>query len=299
MFNARFTKQTLLLMFLLSPALCYAQATVVASVKPLQLIAAAITDGVSAPQLLIPANQSPHNFSLRPSDVRHLAQADVVMWVGPGLETYLASMFAQESRQDRLLEAAALPGIKLLDLTDHAHAHSADEHYDPHLWLSTANGRVIARSLHDKLVAIDSVHADQYSANLHQFEISLAQLEVGLERQFEPLQAAQFAVFHNGTQYFEDQVGIEHRFVLVPDHEIQPGIRHLLALRAQLADQPLSCLFEDINSNTATVDTVFQDNPVSRIMLDPLGDAVTLGKVGYLQLIQTMASAIQQCLSPQ
>lgn len=299
MFNARFTKQTLLLMFLLSPALCYAQATVVASVKPLQLIAAAITDGVSAPQLLIPANQSPHNFSLRPSDVRHLAQADVVMWVGPGLETYLASMFAQESRQDRLLEAAALPGIKLLDLTDHAHAHSADEHYDPHLWLSTANGRVIARSLHDKLVAIDSVHADQYSANLHQFEISIAQLEEDLERQFAPLQAAQFAVFHNGTQYFEDQVGIQHRFVLVPDHEIQPGIRHLLALRAQLADQPLRCLFEDINSNTATVDTVFQDNPVSRIMLDPLGDAVTLGKVGYLQLIQTMASAIQQCLSPQ
>ena len=299
MFNARFTKQTLLLMFLLSPALCYAQATVVASVKPLQLIAAAITDGVSAPQLLIPANQSPHNFSLRPSDVRHLAQADVVMWVGPGLETYLASMFAQESRQDRLLEAAALPGITLLDLTDHAQAHSADEHYDPHLWLSTANGRVIARSLHDKLVAIDSVHADQYSVNLHQFEISLAQLEEDLERQFKALQEAQFAVFHNGTQYFEDQVGIEHRFVLVPDHEIQPGIRHLLALRAQLADQPLSCLFEDINSNTATVDTVFQDNPVSRIMLDPLGDAVTLGKVGYLQLIQTMASAIQQCLSPQ
>tara|TARA_R110002167_G_scaffold6277_3_gene28878 strand:+ start:52404 stop:53303 length:900 start_codon:yes stop_codon:yes gene_type:complete len=299
MFNARFTKQTLLLMFLLSPALSYAQATVVASVKPLQLIAAAITDGVSAPQLLIPANQSPHNFSLRPSDVRHLAQAEVVMWVGPGLETYLASMFAQESRQDRLLEAAALPGIALLDLTDHAHAHSADEHYDPHLWLSTANGRVIARSLHDKLVAIDSVHADQYSANLHQFEISLAQLEVGLERQFEPLQAAQFAVFHNGTQYFEDQVGIEHRFVLVPDHEIQPGIRHLLALRAQLADQPLSCLFEDINSNTATIDTVFQDNPVRRVMLDPLGDAVALSKVGYLQLIQTMANAIQQCLSPQ
>lgn len=299
MFNARFTKQTLLLIFLLSPALSYAQTTVVASVKPLQLIAAAITDGVSTPQLLIPANQSPHNFSLRPSDVRHLMQADVVMWVGSGLETYLSSMFAQESQQERLLEAAALPGIALLDLIDHAHEHSAEEHYDPHLWLSTANGRVIAKSLHDKLVAIDSVHAEQYSANLRQFELSLAQLEEDLERQFEPLQAAQFAVFHNGTQYFEEQVGIQHRFVIVPDHEIQPGIRHLLALRAQLAEQPLSCLFEDINSNAATIDTVFQDNPVRRIMLDPLGDAVALSKLGYLQLIQTMANAIQQCLSPQ
>tara|TARA_R100001377_G_scaffold70488_1_gene45944 strand:+ start:1196 stop:2095 length:900 start_codon:yes stop_codon:yes gene_type:complete len=299
MFISRFAKQTLLLMFLLSPALSHAQATVLASVKPLQLIAAAITDGVSTPQLLIPANQSPHNFSLRPSDVSHLTQADIVLWVGPGLETYLANMFAQEAQRDRLLEAAAVPGIVLLDLSEHAHAHSAGEHYDPHLWLSTANARVLARALHAKLVVLDSANATQYDANLQQFEAALAQLDEALQQQFATLREAPFAVFHNGTQYFEEQVGIAHRFVLVPDHEIQPGIRHLLALRAQLAERPLNCLFEDINSNEATIDTVFQDNPVRRVMLDPLGDAVALSKVGYLQLISTMAGAIQQCLSPQ
>jgi zinc transport system substrate-binding protein len=286
-------------MFALSPALSYAQAAVVASIKPLQLIAAALTDGVSIPQLLIPANQSPHNFSLRPSDVRHLAQADIVMWVGPGLETYLTSMFAQESRQERLLEAAALPGIVLLDLTDHAHEHSAGEHYDPHLWLSTANALVLANALHDKLVTIDSAHAAQYGENLNQFAVSLKELDETMQQQFGTLRSAKFAVFHNGTQYFEDQVGLQHQFVLVPDHEIQPGIRHLLGLRVQLADQPVTCLFEDVNSNEATINTVFQDNPVRRVMLDPLGDAVALSKAGYQQLISNMATAMQQCLSPQ
>ena len=299
MFNTRFAKQTVLLICLLAPSLSHAQATVVASIKPLQLIAAALTDGVSTPQLLIPANQSPHDFSLRPSDVRHLAQADIVLWIGPGLETYLTSMLAQENNRDRLLEAAALPGITLLDLTDHDHQHAAGEHYDPHLWLSTANALVLANALHAKLAAIDSAHAAQYSANLQQFAASLEALNAAVQQQFAPLRAATFAVFHNGTQYFEDQVGIQHQFVLVPDHEIQPGIRHLLALRAQLADKPLTCLFEDINANVATINTVFQDNPVRRVMLDPLGDAVALSKVGYLQLISNMAAAMQQCLSPQ
>ena len=299
MFNTRLAKQTLLLMFVLAPALSHGQAAVVASIKPLQLIAAAITDGVSTPKLLIPANQSPHNFSLRPSEVRRLAQADIVMWVGPGLETYLTNMFAQEAKRERLLEAATLPGIVLLDLVDHAHEHSADEHYDPHLWLSTVNALVLAQALHDKLVMIDGAHAGQYSANLREFQASLEVLDDTLQQQFAPLSTAKFAVFHNGTQYFEDQVGLQHQFVLVPDHEIQPGIRHLLGLRVQLADQPVTCLFEDVNSNEATINTVFQDNPVRRVMLDPLGDAVALSKAGYQQLISNMATAMQQCLSPQ
>lgn len=299
MFNTHFTKRACLLLLLLSPALSHAQAVVVASIKPLQLIAAALTDGVSEPQLLIPANQSPHNFSLRPSDVNHLVRADIVMWIGPGLETYLTNMLAQESDRGRLLEAAALPGISLLDLTEHAHEHTGGEHYDPHLWLSTANALVLANALHDKLVEIDAAHAAQYSANLREFAASLEELGETLQQQFVTLGSAQFAVFHNGTQYFEDQVGIQHQFVLVPDHEIQPGIRHLLALRAQLADKPLNCLFEDVNSNEATIETVFQDNSVRRVMLDPLGDAVSLSKEGYQQLIANMASAILQCLAPQ
>lgn len=298
MFNTRSAKQILLLMFALAPALSHAQAAVVASIKPLQLIAAALTDGVSTPQLLIPANQSPHNFSLRPSDVRHLARADIVMWVGPGLETYLTSMLAQEKRPQRLLEAAALPGMALLDLTEHTHEHGAGEHYDPHLWLNTDNARVLASALHDRLVTIDSAHAAQYGANLRDFVAALVAFDEATRQQFATLGSASFAVFHNGTQYFEDQVGIEHRFVLVPDHEIQPGIRHLLALRAQLAEQPLACLFEDVNTNEATIDTVFQDNELRRVMLDPLGDAVAVSKVGYLQLMSNMADAIQQCLSP-
>lgn len=299
MLNTRITKKIVLLTFALLPMLSHGQATVVTSVKPLQLIAAAITDGVSTPLLLIPANQSPHDFSLRPSDVRHLIQADVLMWVGPGLETYLTNMLAQEKNPDRLLEAAALPGITLLGLTDHADQHSIEESYDPHLWLNTANALALANALHAKLVVKDSANAAQYSANLHEFEDSIGTLAETLQQQFEPLRSAKFAVYHNGTHYFEDQVGIQHQFVLVPNHEIQPGIRHLLTLRAQLAEQPLSCLFEDVNSNAATIDTVFQDNPVRRVMLDPLGEAVPLGKLGYRQLISNMATAIRQCLSPQ
>src|SRR5687768_8381059 len=59
---------------------------VAASIKPLQLIAEAITDGVSTPELILSNSQDPHNAALRPSDRLTLAQADIVLWVGPMLE---------------------------------------------------------------------------------------------------------------------------------------------------------------------------------------------------------------------
>src|SRR5690554_6391770 len=82
-----------LLISILSLAYCttaLAQARVVASIKPMQMIAGAITEGVSQPDLLIPLHQSYHHFVLRPSTVRSMQRADLVIWVGPQLETYLA-----------------------------------------------------------------------------------------------------------------------------------------------------------------------------------------------------------------
>ena len=53
-----------------------AQANVVASVKPLGFIAAAIADGVTPVDVLLPDGASEHDYSLRPSDVKRLKNAD-------------------------------------------------------------------------------------------------------------------------------------------------------------------------------------------------------------------------------
>ncbi len=52
---------------------------VLTTIKPLGFIAAAITDGVSEPKVLLPTGASPHDFSLRPSDIRSINSADLVV----------------------------------------------------------------------------------------------------------------------------------------------------------------------------------------------------------------------------
>ena len=55
-----------------------AEVNVLTSIKPLQLIAAAVQDGVGKPEVLLPPGASPHNYALRPSDVRRVQSADLL-----------------------------------------------------------------------------------------------------------------------------------------------------------------------------------------------------------------------------
>ncbi|MEA9979112.1 zinc ABC transporter substrate-binding protein, partial [Pseudomonas sp. RTS4] len=60
-----------------------ADVRVLTSIKPLQLIAAAVQDGVGKPEVLLPPGASPHNYALRPSDVRRVGDVDLLYWIGP------------------------------------------------------------------------------------------------------------------------------------------------------------------------------------------------------------------------
>ena len=287
----------LLLLLSLLPTHGFAQVQVLASIKPLQLIAAAVTEGVSEPGVIIPPNQSPHDFNLRPSDMRRLVDAGLVLWVGPGLETYLSGVLSQKAMAGKTLEAASVAGVSLLALNEEEHSHEG-ETYDPHLWLSTANALALARALEARLSIADPRHAMRYQTNLARFENAMHTLQDNLQAQFSTLQETPFAVYHNGTQYLENQLGLQHVFVLVPDHEIQPGIRHLLDLRSRLETLQPVCLLEDVNANAATVDTVFRNYPLRRTMLDTLGENIVPGVDAYANLIAGLATAIAQCLKP-
>ncbi len=66
-----------------------ADPNVVVSIKPLHSLVAGVMEGVATPSVIVDGAASPHTYSLRPSKARDLQQADVIVWVGPGLEAFL------------------------------------------------------------------------------------------------------------------------------------------------------------------------------------------------------------------
>jgi zinc transport system substrate-binding protein len=125
-----------------SPALA-SPPDVVATIAPVQSIAAAVMKGVAEPTLLLPPGASPHDYALKPSDARALGNADVVFWIGQPLEGFLAHGIETLADDARVLALASAPGLTLLRTRsggvwdahahDHGHGHGAEDHdHDDH-----------------------------------------------------------------------------------------------------------------------------------------------------------------------
>jgi zinc transport system substrate-binding protein len=63
--------------------------SVVASILPIHSLVAGLVEGIHHADVLLPASASPHGYAMRPSEARLLQDADLFVWVGPDLETFL------------------------------------------------------------------------------------------------------------------------------------------------------------------------------------------------------------------
>ena len=105
---------------------------VVASIKPVHSLVAAVMEGVGEPTLIVKGSASPHTYALRPSDAGALEAADIVFWTGHGMELFLADALDTLAPEATLVELAEAPGLTLLPVREggafEAHEHEGEAH---------------------------------------------------------------------------------------------------------------------------------------------------------------------------
>ena len=106
---------------------------IVASIKPVHSLVAGVMKGVGEPELLIGGAQSPHTWSMKPSQAQSLQNAKAIFWIGEGIETPLAKPIATIAKEGAGVELMDTEGLTLHPLRgDHdGHDHGgSDDHAD-------------------------------------------------------------------------------------------------------------------------------------------------------------------------
>lgn len=109
---------------------------VLVTLKPVHSLVAGVMAGVGEPRLLIAGAASPHTYSLRPSDARALAAADLVFWVGDGMETFLQKPLETLAGDAAVVTLSQAAGVTLLKTRAggtweaHDERHHDEEHHD-------------------------------------------------------------------------------------------------------------------------------------------------------------------------
>lgn len=290
---------------LLSVTLCtplFAQNSlrVVSSIPPLNALAAGILSGEAEPTILVPPEASHHHYVLKPSDMRSLSQADIVIWIGTSLEIFLEKPLAQLSNKTLTIEIQTLPGLTLYPVRHNQNWQQDENHHvhggiDPHLWLDPDNAIIIVKALTRTFTQKDPSHADVYQKNSEEMIKKIQAVDAENKIEIAPIKDKPFLVFHDGYQYFEKHYGLHAVGSISINTDLPPSAQHLHALTQKIEKENISCVFTEPGISPALVNTLARDTDIH------VGELDTMGKghqfTDYLHLLTFNAHSLRKCLS--
>lgn len=292
-----------LLSILSAPA--FAAPETVVSIKPIHSLVGAAMEGVGKPILLLPPGASPHAYALRPSDARRLGKAELIVWVGEELETFLRKPLSLRASKARIVTLIEDADLELLTGGDDGHKHHEDhdDHghagsVDAHVWLDSRNARRIVDRVAAVLGELDPPNASHYEANARRAGQRLMELDAEIHRILAPVRAVPYVVFHDAYRYFERRYGTNPIGAITLNPERQPGAGSLARIQRKIAETGARCVFSEPQFQPALVRTVIRGTNARSGVLDPLGSATTPdGIEGYLMLMRQLAQSLRRCLS--
>ncbi len=292
---------------------------VVVSIKPIHSLVASVMHGVGEPTLLVRGGASPHSYTMKPSDAKALSAADLVVWVGPELESFLEKPLKANAPKATLLTLMDLKGLTLLETREggawEAHDHGrkgghdhkghdhkghdhAEEHEElnSHIWLDPANARAIVTALAEALAAKDPAGAETYRTNADRTLQQLDGLDAELKAALAPVKDKPFVVFHDAYQYFEARYDLSAVGSITVSPDRRPSAKRLSAIRAKIGGLGAACVFAEPQFEPALVQTVVEGTKARTGVLDPEGTELPEGEALYPALLRNLAASLRGCL---
>lgn len=295
------------------------QPRIVTSLKPLELLVRAVAHDQVQVTTLVPAGSSPHTYQLRPSERRDLASADLVFWVGPGMENFLTRLLTGPDFRNRTVALAALeddaehhddhghdhaghdddqhghdqePEVEAAH--DHGHDHGDGE--DPHIWLDPALARQMAQHIAHHLKELEGVDAAAIDQHLAAFNHDLDGVEQEILSELKLARELAIFTYHDAFRRFAEHYGLTIAGVLTLSPERTPGARHLAEVQKRLNSATQACLLTEPQFNRQWWDSLMSDVDIPVSTWDPLAGDIEASPQGYTLFQQSLANAVMACL---
>ena len=187
---------------------------------------------------LAKGTEDPHFVDARPSFIRVLNQADVLLEGGAEMEIGWLPALVNNARNPKLLGAAPghvvmAQGITLLDVPSGSVDRSMGDVHpagNPHFAHDPANGKIMAAHLAEVFGRLDAANAAFYQANLKRFNERLDLKLVEWAKLMEPYRGTKVVTYHKSYEYFAARFGLEIVGQIEPKPGIEPSPTHINAL---------------------------------------------------------------------
>jgi len=231
-------KSWIISVLLLGVATARAELKVVASLPDFGAIAEAIGGKAVDVTTIARGSEDPHFVDARPSFVRVLNKADLLIEGGADLEAGWLPTLVTAARNAKIQgtgkgHLVLSRFVKLIDVpTAPVDRSMGDVHPtgNPHYWLDPRNGKIIAEKIAATLSELDPKNAETYRGNLAAFTKKLDAKWPEWQKKLESLRGAKIITYHKTYEYLAAAFGLEVIAQLEPKPGIEPSATHIAQL---------------------------------------------------------------------
>jgi zinc transport system substrate-binding protein len=269
---------------------------VVADTPVVHSLVAEVMGDLGSPELLVSGGADPHDYQLRPSQARALANAGAVFWVGPEMTPWLEDVMAASGAGDKVA-LLDLPGTHLRDFGagEEGHGDHAHEGRDPHAWLDPDNARLWLAAIAETLATRDPANAATYRANAETAIEAADQLDAELKARLAGVTGG-IVVAHDAYGYFAEHFDLNVIASLAGGDAAQPGAAHLSEVAALVRNGAATCVFPEAGHDPKPAEALAGETGLKvGEPLDPEGLGMEPGPALYPALMTALAEKIVAC----
>lgn len=251
---------------------------VVTTFLPMYWFTKAVTGDLAQVEILVPPGSEIHDYQTTPKDVQAIAQADVLVKNGMGLEEFLEST-VKNAQNPKLKQIEASRGIQPLrqlspvvkPVETKGENHDRDRAGDnPHVWLDPLLAIKQVENIRNGLIAADPGNKDVYQANAAAYIKQLQALDQQFQQRLKLFgNGCTFITFHDAFPYLAKRYQLKQVAVVeIPEDQLSPD--DIQKTIATVKKYNVKALFGEPGTDNKLLSSLSQDLKLTLRSLDPL-----------------------------
>lgn len=265
------------------------------SIPPQAYFVRRIAGDLAAVNVMVGPGEEPHTYEPTPEQMKELTHSKIFFSIGVEYEDTWLPRFEEINPELWVVDSSAgITRIEMIAIDPHDDAETGSDHnhesgFDPHVWLSPANGKIIADNILAALSEIDPDNIAIYQANAESLLTDIDQLDSAIQSTFAGVEQRTFMVFHPAWGYFAHEYGLEQIAVQVEGQD--PSASELAELVKTARERNIKVVFAQPSFSTFDAETIAREIGGEVVLVDPLAE-------DWLANLQIVTDAFAAALQP-
>jgi len=261
---------------------------VVATIFPLADFVRNVAGDKAEVATLLQPGDSPHTYEPSPNDMKSVAEANLLVINGAGLDFWVEKVKSAASPDLMVVDTSIIPAMEgaLLSGDEHESEDTAHGGVNPHFWLDPVLAQKQVEAIAAALVMVDPENKGFYLENAAKYIGELKSLDREIREETDRFSTREFITFHPAWTYFAKRYGLVEAAVIEEAPGKEPTIDEQRRIIDLVRELKVKAIFAEPQFSTKAADAIAADSGAEVLLLDPIGGADLPGKDSYIALMR-------------